>query len=170
MTLRPLSPLPRRIPPLGLSLLLLGLLGCSGGPPAPRRLDVQLTVATKDSLTRQQMQRADGRYTAIRFDAQGRGCRGGAGFADFQASTPVEIQDQTGQLLGHGTLGAGSFTIEGHDPEGEPLYTACRFRVAIPLAAEARIYILRIGGEALVRRLHVSEVCRLRGSIKLRID
>jgi hypothetical protein len=170
MILRPLSLLPRRIPPKGLPLLLLGLLGCSGGPPGPRRLDLQLTVAAKDPLTRQQMQRGDGRYTSIRFAERGQNCRGGAGFAAFQAATPVEVQDQSGRVLGDGTLGDGTFEIKGRDPEGETLYTACRFRVAIPLAAEARIYIVRIGGEALVRRLHVSEMHRLKGTVRLTID
>lgn len=175
MILRPLSLLPRRIRSKGLPLLLLGLLGfgplgCSGGPPGPRRLDLQLTVATKDPLTRQQMQKGDGRYTSIRFDERGRNCRGGAGFAAFQASTPVEVRDQSGRLLGQGTLGDGTFEIKGRDPEGETLYTACRFTVVIPLADGARIYIVRIGGEALVRRLHVSEMHRLKGTVRLRID
>ncbi len=103
-------------------------------------------------------------------EANQENCRGGAGFAAFQAVTPVEVQDQSGRVLGDGTLGDGTFEIKGRDPEGETLYTACRFRVAIPLAAEARIYIVRIGGEALVRRLHVSEMHRLKGTVRLTID
>jgi hypothetical protein len=169
MIRRPSLPLSRGIAAMGL-LLLSALAGCGGGSPAPRRLALQLTIAAKEPVTRQQMQRGDGRYTAIRFEGQGSDCRGGAGFAAFQASTPVEVQDQAGRLLAEGALGSGRFQSGGRDPEGEVLYTACDFRVVMPLAAAARIYLIRIGGEALVRRLHVSHLRALNGNVSIRID
>jgi hypothetical protein len=170
MTVRPLSRLPRRMMRTGLVLLLVGLLGCRSSEPGLLQLILQFTIATKESLTRQEMERADGRYTSIRFDQQGNHCRGGGGFSDFQASTPVEVFDQNGRLLGHRTLGAGTLEVDGRDLEGEPLHAACHFKVAIPLAAEGRIYILRIGREALVRRLHVSELRRTKGVVRIEID
>lgn len=157
--------------PLAALLVLLGglVVGCSTAA-GPRRIDLSLTVASKESLTRPQMERADGRFVPIRYDADGRHCRGSGGFADFRADTPVEVLDQRGRRLGLATLGPGVFQREGHDPDGEPLHVACRFALTMPLTDQARIYVLRIAGERYVKRFHVSELRGQGGRIHLRMD
>lgn len=165
----PLSPASRCLPWLALPLLLSALVGCSSGP-APALLSLRLTVASKTALTRQDMEKADGRYVSIRLDPDGMRCRGAGGFSAFRETTVVEVLDQRGDQLGRGVLGPGRVETSGRDLDGEPLYSACHFQADLPLTGQARIYVLRIGGESLVRRLHLSKLRNSRGLVRLTID
>lgn len=150
--------------------LLLPLTACRSADNGPQRLDLQLTIQSKQPVTRQEMERAEGHFTSIRPAQKGRGCRGGGGFAAYHAETPVDVLDQQGNVLGRSKLGIGSFEAAGHSIDARPLFSACHFQVGIPLAAPARIYVLRLGDEALIKRLHVSQLRRTNGVVKLKMD
>jgi hypothetical protein len=167
----PLRKLPQPPSPSLLGLLLAsGLAGCSHAAGLDR-LDLQLTIRTMESVTRQEMARAEGRFTSIRpTDQDPNHCRGGGGFTAFSPDTAVDVYDQNEYLLGSSTLGMGTFKSKGRDIEGKTLYEGCDFRTKINLTNQARIYILRIGGETFVRRFHVSQLRNTDGLVKLKVD
>ena len=150
-------------------LLLLGLTACSSGP-APERIDLRFTISTKQAVTREEMEKGNGRYTPIRLDPDGERCRGGGGFRRFTPASSITVQDERGRLLGSAPLGPGRIEAGGTDPEGTPLFEACHFRARIPLAGPARIYVLNIGGEGFVRRFHISQLRQSAGRIALTVD
>lgn len=156
-------------PLTGLAVLVLSLGGCSDGAPL-ERLNLRFTISSKDPVTTQEMGRADGRFTAIRMDPDGVHCRGGGGFTNFSATTPIEIHNEQGKLLGHGWMGKGTLQRAGSDLEGKPLFSKCHFWTSIPLSEPARIYVLHIGGEGFVRRFHVSQLRQMKGLITLKVD
>jgi hypothetical protein len=153
----------------GVLLLLLGLAACRPGPP-PERIDLRFTIGTKQAVTREDMEKAGGRYSPIRLEADGRHCRGGGGFARFSADSPIVVRNERGEQLGSAPLGPGEIERGGTDLDGTVLHEACHFSARIPLRAPARIYVLNIGGEGFVRRFHVSQLRRSGGRIELAVD
>lgn len=148
---------------------LLALAACRSGP-VPDRIDLRFTIATKQAVTRQDMEKGNGRYTPIRLEPDAQHCRGSGGFSGFAPDSRIVVRDERGRHLGETLLGAGRIEEGRKDPDGERLYEACHFHASIPLAGPGRIYILSIGGERFVRRFHISELRSRKGRITLKVD
>jgi len=169
MTARPDRPVSPRSGFLSLCFLLVTLSGCSRSE-GPDKILLQFTIASKESLTTPEMKRAGGKLTPLAMGPDGVSCQGGGGFSSFTPNSRVEAHDEHGKTLGVSSLGEGTLQGAGTDIEGQPVFNKCHFRSIIPLNDQARIYVLRIGGEGLVKRFHVTQLQKLNGNIALKVD
>jgi hypothetical protein len=151
------------------SLSLLCLWGCTTPQTrAPESLQLRFTIGANHPVTTFDLMGA--RPVSFMVEEDGRRCRGSTGFSRFVEDTPVEIVDEHGSIVGRGDLGNGLVEAASPDAKGRRRYQACHFMVSIPLTDSARIYTIRIGGEAFVRREHISTLARTDGQLNYITD
>ena len=152
-----------------LLLALLPLQGCLGSQRrTPDQLKLGFSIGAKTPITRFDLM-AD-RPVSFQVGNDGRSCWGSAGFSAFVPAALVQILDQDGVEIGKGTLGQGRVGLSSPDPQGHARYDACHYKVQLPLTRDAKIYTIRINNESYVRRVHVSELARLKGVIHYTTD
>ena len=144
-------------------VVLMGFLAGCGSHQAPSQLDLHFTVGAKLPVSR--FDWLAGRPTSFLVDEQTGTCQGSAGFASFDAQTPISILDQHNHELASGRLGPGQAEVAQPGPSGQPRYQACHFRVNLPLSGPARIYTIRLADERYVRREHLSTLAKAGGRL-----